>query len=145
MPTTLGNRYLPTWRGYPPHMSQDDYPLWQKYKNEALKDAIAVYYDVGLGGQAEVPEGVTPDMALMWLRNTQKRADVVIETTQEWKIIELRSQATGAALGRLLMYRDLWKKDPPDSKPVSVLLVTDRYDNDVLETAKAVDVQYVTV
>lgn len=145
MPTTLGPRFLPTWRGYPQHMSQDDYPLWQKYKDQALKDAVAVYYDVGLGGQTEVPQGVTPEMALMWLRNTQKRADVVIEKTDKWEIIELRSQATSAALGRLLVYRDLWRKDPPDSKPVTVLLVTDRFDKDMVETAKAVNVEYVTV
>lgn len=145
MPTVLGEPYKPTWMGYPPHMSKEDYLLWNIYKITALKDALNVYFDVGLGGQEEVPEGTTPQMAHMWLRNTQSRADVVIETETEWRIIELRHQSTGSELGRILKYRALWQREPPDKKPVRVILVVGRKDDIIKELAESAGVEYVFI
>ena len=126
MPIPLGEKYLPAWNGYPPHMSSEDQEIWKRYKPYVWSIAVNFYYDVGLGGQENAPEGTSPEMAKMYLRTTQKRADVLIETDTGWIIIELRKDATGAALGRLLMYRDLWLKERPDERPLRIQLVTDR-------------------
>lgn len=142
MPTTLGQAYLPGWRGYPPHMSDEDFKIWERYKRHALTDIHRMYFDVGLGGQEEVPPGTPPEMATMWTRNTQKRIDVLLETTEGWRMIELRAHATGAALGRLLMYRNMWTLSPPDNRPLSLYLITDQLDQDVKDTAAAVGVIY---
>jgi len=143
MPTTLGDRFIPTWGGYPPHMSSEDLNLWKKYKYKILSEAIAMYFDVGLGGQTEVPEDTTPEMATMWLRNTQKRADVILETIDRWVIIELRENATSAAAGRLLQYRELWKQDPPDDKPVILRLVSSSYDMDLNGLCQTLKIEYI--
>jgi hypothetical protein len=142
MPTTLGEPYQKTWEGYPPHMSAEDFGIWQRYKTDALKDINLMYFDVGLGGQTQVPPGTPTEYAIMWLRNTQKRADVVFDAFTEWRIIELRHNATGAALGRLLMYKDLFLLDPPDNRPVKLYLISDRNDQDVKITAESVGVIY---
>ncbi len=123
-------------------MSLEDRIIWNKARATLLDKATAVYYDVGLGGQTEVPPGTPPEQALMWQRVTQKRIDVVIETENFWKIIELRAAATASAIGRLLMYKDMWKGDPPDKKDVILYLVSDLQDGDVMRTASALEIIY---
>ena len=143
MPTTLGTPYPQTWEGRPPHMSGEDLELWLKYRPIAIQKALKIYFDVGLGGQTEVPEGTSPEMALMWLRNTQKRIDVLIEEEKKWVIIELRSRAQASAVGRLLQYFNLWKEDPPDKKIVELNLVTDTVDQDTKNLAEKLGITFV--
>lgn len=143
MPTILGTKYLPTWDGLPPHMSPEDYEIWKRYKPQIIKDAQAVYYDVGLGGQITVPPGTTPEMAAMWFRNTQKRIDVLLDYGIGWIIVELRFNASSSAIGRLLHYRDLWNADPPDKRPLLLRLVTNRDDPEIRTLAQKLDINYV--
>jgi len=145
MPTTLGTPFKRTWEGTPPHMSTDDQVLWNKYKTDALKNAVNIYFDVGLGGQTDTPPGTSPEMARMWLRNTQKRIDVLIEEPNKWIILELRPRAQASAIGRLLQYFDLWKDDPPDTKPVELRLVTDTTDQDTKKLAQKLAITFITV
>ena len=143
MPTILGTKYLPTWDGLPPHMSPEDYEIWKRYKPQIIKDAQAVYYDVGLGGQITVPPGTTSEMARMWFRNTQKRIDVLLDYGIGWIILELRVQASSSAIGRLLHYRDLWNEDPPDKRPVLLRLVTNLEDKSIRALAQKLDIDYI--
>jgi len=145
MPTTLEIPYPPTWAGSPPHMSKEDLVLWRKYRLTAIQKAVRLYFDVGLGGQTEVPPGTAPEMALMWLRNTQKRIDVLIEEEKKWVIIELRERAGASAIGRLLQYFDLWKQDPPDDRIVELRLVTDFEDRDARGLAERMGITFVLV
>ena len=143
MPTTLGNPYPQKWEGTPPHMSGEDLDLWHKYRVTAIQKAINIYFDVGLGGQTEVPAGTSPEMAFMWLRNTQKRIDVLIQQETKWIIIELRARAQASAVGRLLQYFDLWKEDPPDKKTVELCLVTDTTDRDTKKLAEKLGIVFI--
>lgn len=145
MPTTLGESYHPNWNGYPPHMSYEDLEIWKVYKNKLLPEALSLYYDVGLGGQTETPPDTSPEMSKMWIRNTQKRADVIVDTGDTWIIIELRSNATASGAGRLLQYKALWNEDPPDDRPVNLRLVTNMYDRDVEMLCKRLDIWYIVV
>ena len=143
MPTTLGQKYLPTWDGVPPHMSPEDYEIWKRYRPTIIRDAQAIYYDVGIGGQITVPPGTTPEMAAMWFRNTQKRIDVLLDYGIGWIIVELRFNASSSAIGRLLHYRDLWNADPPDKRPLLLRLVTNRDDPEIRALAQKLDINYV--
>lgn len=145
MPTTLGEQYPRTWEGYPPHISQDDLDIWKRYRLFIPADTIWLYFDVGLGGQTEVPEDTPEEMRRMWLRNTQKRIDVLAESVDTWYIIELRHYATASAAGRLLQYQDMWKKTPPDNKNVKLILVSDRLDNDLMALCGSLDIEYKVV
>jgi len=145
MSTDLGIQYSPTWGGYPPHVSPDDLVIWKKYHTQIYGEAVNLYFDVGLGGPAEIEKGISREMEKAWIRLNQKRADVVIEALDRWVIVELRHYASAAALGRLLMYKDLWKQDPPDERPVELRLVSDGYDKDVASTAMALNIDYIIV
>lgn len=142
MPLILGHPYETTWGGYPPHMSRDDYILWLRTKDDLLKGANAVYYDVGLGGDFKNQQTDALSLQQDWGRLTQKRLDVLIDKGQEWLIVELRHQSTGSEIGRLLIYRDMFEAEKPDDRPVSVILITGRYDAIVENIAKKQGIQY---
>lgn len=145
MPTVLGTSFSKTWEGIPPHMSTEDLIIWKDYKSQAIKNSINIYFDVGIGGETRVPPGTTPEMALMWLRNTQKRIDVLIEEETRWIIIELRARAQASAVGRLLQYFDLFKDDPPNNKPIFLRLITNNEDRDTKRLAEKMGIDFVVV
>jgi hypothetical protein len=71
---------------------------------------------------------------------TALRADVVLEFPTHWLIVELRGHAGASALGAVLTYVGLWKKEPPDARPVSGLIVTDFVNGDAVAAADAAGV-----
>ncbi len=132
MPPTLGNPFPPTWPGHPPHMSQRDFELWQRWRHPHALDFHTLYFDVALG--MTDPDPLPPDLKLgdMWKRLTAFRADVIGRTLTAWAIIELRDTAGPGAIGALLTYAQLWRRDPPNHDPVDLILVTNLINNDLL-------------
>ena len=145
MPTVLGRRFPPTTGIYPPHMSPEDFKLFKRWGIAAFKEAINVYYDVGLGEGAPAPENTDPSMRLMWQKVTQKRADVIVEYLNHVDIVELRFNATSNAIGRLLSYQMLWLDDPPIAKLTFFNLVSNRFDPDLERLAGQHDIRYLIV
>ena len=145
MPTILKEKYSPDFMGRPPHMAAQDLNLWYRSRPILIKEAINLYFDVGLGGQIEIPPETSPEMAAMWLLNTQKRADVVIEQKDLWVIVELRFDATANALGRLLTYISLWNLNLFDLKPVRGMLVTNKKDTDIEFAAATMGIEFLVV
>lgn len=135
MPPDLGTPYPPSWSGRPPHMADQDLPLWTRAKPTFDADALTYYYDVAVGEGAGSPQHPDDPIAAGFFRLTRKRIDAVIETATAWHIIEVRPNAGLGALGAIQTYRSLWERDPPDTKPVRAFLVTDRLDTDVATTA----------
>lgn len=126
MTVQLGTAFSPTWSGRPPHMSPEDRQIWERWRSSSMVGlAERVYFDVGLT-TAVAPPGTDLSMSRMWERVTAQRIDVVLEYPKEWFIVELRHDASASAIGRLLSYIMLWGQDPPDKRPVSAILVTDR-------------------
>lgn len=142
MPTVLGPRFDPSYEGPPVHASPEDLGIWQRWRRGILDQAINLYFDVGLGEGGELPPILDPKMAKMWLKNTQKRADVVVETKTEVWIVELRHYATANCVGRVLMYDLLWRTDPVIDKPVKNFIITDSYDKEVEELSRVYGIEY---
>jgi hypothetical protein len=135
MKPDLGFRYAPGWKGVPPHISSEDFEIWKRWRDTDLPaNALSWYFDVGLGGQV-VEHETDEALTRMWRRVTSKRADVVLEYPDRWIIVELRFAASASALGRLAQYKTLWQEDPPDDRPVDLVLVTDRLDPDLERVA----------
>ena len=131
MPPDLGQPYLPTWDGAPPHMAPRDLPLWRRYRQSTARFWTAVYFDVALGEGAPLPTNGSRLTLDMWQRITRQRADVVTLSRAGWTIVELRPNAGPSALGTILSYRVLWKADPPDRRPLAILLVTNQTTQDL--------------
>lgn len=145
MSTNLGRRFPPTVPYYPTHMSPEDYKLYKRWAVEGLKEAINVYYDVGLGEGTDPGSELDPSLKKMWTKVTQKRADAVVEYMDHVDIVELRFNATSNAIGRLLSYRMLWNDDPAIKKVSSFILVTNRFDPELLRLSGDHGLHYVIV
>lgn len=131
MPTILKNRFDVSFNGIPPRMSYEDLQIWQRWRRSMPQNAVALYFDVGLGEGRPYPGDAPPEFREMFLLNSQKRADVVIEYPDHWLMIELRDNAQANAVGRLALYRELWKLDPPDDRPLDLYLITNNPDPDI--------------
>ena len=145
MPVTLKQRFDPAWEGTPPHISKEDHKIFKRARPRLFKDAVNVYYDVGLGEASEIKEEIKANYKKMWEALIQKRIDVLVETKEYWNIIELRTRASSTAVGRLLQYLNLWWKDPPDQKPVKLILVTDSPDPDLEGLVQMANIELIVV
>lgn len=135
MPTTLGKVYPVDWRGRPPHMLQEDIPVWYRFLEKWGQIFTDLYYDVLLGGIWLTPEQQKDSMWVMWRANTAKRADAIAETPDSVWIIEVASHPGLRALGQLLTYESLWLEDPKITKPAVMVLVCETVDTDLFAAA----------
>lgn len=126
-------------------MSQEDFPIWERYYPKVKDGAVALYFDVGLGLPDELPQSENAEQLLGWIRNTQKRADAIIEREHDVLVIELRYNAQLNAVGRLLGYRRLLAQDNPFSKPIIAVLATNRKDSEVAAIAEEQQIVYEVV
>ena len=142
MPTILGPRFTRDYTGYPPRMSPEDYEIWRRWWPSQKDNAVAVYFDVGLGLPDELPPATDANQLLGWIRNNQKRADAIIERSTDVLLIELRFNAQLNALGRLHGYKVLLEDDNPIRKPIIPVLVTNRRDSEVYRIAQELRIAY---
>lgn len=123
-------------------MSAEDEIIWNSWKQTNLTDEMDLYFDVGLGDGIQPPAGIDPDIAEGWIRNTQKRADLIVYTGSDWWIVEFRYNATANAVGRLLLYEMLFIEDLPKDQPITLILATNRYDKDIKKLCDKYRIQY---
>lgn len=136
MPVELGPGFAPSFAGIPPHISQSDLALWERFRRAFAPEYVRLYFDVGLG-RGEIATGpVSPNVAAAWQRLTRFRADVVGDRGESWDIIELRPNAGTGAVGALQVYATLWQDGPPDRRPIRAVLVTDFCSEDLRLVAR---------
>lgn len=145
MPTELGPPFPVDYPRVPTHMSTLDYSIWERYRRELPAGTHTLYFDVRLGGGRSPGDETDPKYVEFWMRNTQKRADVLAVAPSGIWIIELRDQAQSNAIGRLLLYGKLWLQDAALGGPVKLLLVTNVLDPDVRDLADAMGIEYKVV
>lgn len=145
MPTLLGTAWTPEFNGRPTRMSPEDRELWLRWWPNIREGTERLYFDVGLGEGYPAPKDADDRGKYMWLRNTQKRADVVVERANEVWLVELRYAAQSSAIGRLQVYKLLWAQDDPIGKPLKLFLVTNYRDLDVEALASQLGIAYLIV
>jgi hypothetical protein len=135
MPTILGQSFQPSWGGRPARMSPEDFDIWARWWPKARGDARELYFDVGLGLADELPVSEDADQLIGWIRNTQKRADVLVVRPSSVDVVELRFNANLNAVGRLEGYTVLLGDDNPFRLQIRGVLVTNRADSEVARMA----------
>lgn len=135
MAVDLGPEFPVDFMGLPPHVSQNDLVLWEQFRRLFAQDFRRFFFDVALGTGQEPAPNTPVGVAAAWRRLTRFRADVVADTAERWTIIELRPNAGPGAIGALQTYTTLWTQEPPDTRPVDALLVTDTCTEDIKAVA----------
>ena len=125
-------------------MSDEDYEIYQQWWPQVVGPVLRTWYDVGVGDGS--PEAFTPgdgaNYQRMWTRITQKRIDLLAETASELWLVELRHAATSNAVGRLMQYSLLWRKDPVIKKPLHLFLVTNSFDPELQALCNSLGITY---
>lgn len=135
MQTTLGTPFAIDWRGRPPHMLQQDIPVWWRFLDRYGVLFKALYYDSFLGGATLTPEEEKDPFKRQWRASTAKRTDAIAETDTEVWIIEVSDYPGMRAIGQLFTYQTLWLEDPKIQKIERLVLVAGRMDTDIAAAA----------
>ena len=138
MPTDLGLKYKPSWRGNYAGMLHEDYPVWERWldKNEGWFNEI--YYNVRIGGPdfKNTKLSLDPEYAKIWYDLNAKRIDALGVTDNEVWIIEVTSRPGLRAIGQLATYLALWMDDPVIKKLPRAVLIADFLDPDLAKMLK---------
>lgn len=123
-----------------PHMMPYDVAIWERFIENNPKAYERVIYDfpVGSGPEFDTSLGDNSDATAQALY--KKRIDVVGFKNGQVDIIELKPRAGASALGQVLGYVELYKRDismTPAPRPV---LITDTIRSDMEEMAQALGV-----
>ena len=114
-----------------PHMKQGEIRVWDAYLEEHGTPAGRVEYDVRLGEGAPIDPSWPPWMEAMVKALSQKRADVVAETSEDITIFEIKRRAGMSCLGQLMGYEALMMKEIGGFKPVRLVAVCEELEPDM--------------
>lgn len=137
MPTNLGKPFEITWRGRPPHMLDQDIPVWYRFLERWGFKFINLYYDTFVGGPWYSKEKLSDPLFYMWRALNAKRIDAIGETEKEVWLIEVSNDPGLRAVGQIQVYSKLWSEDPKIEKPVQLVFVCAKVDPDLLSAAAA--------
>jgi len=130
MPPRLGGAFPVDFAGKPPHMVGRDLGIWSRWRLNLPFPYLGFYFDVALGTPPEIDTELKPEANRAWEFLLARRIDAVGILPEGWHIIEIRRGADQSAIGALKAYGYLWRRDPPDPRPVTLILVTDSMDAD---------------
>lgn len=137
MPPSLGQLFPPDFKGKPPQMVGRDLGIWAQFRERLPFPYRGFHFNVALGTPPADVEDVGPRLMEAWRFLNARRIDAVGVLPERWDIIEVRRGAGQAAIGALRMYGFLWRRDPPDQRPIRLFLVTDQADIDTIRLAEA--------
>jgi len=137
MPTELGKNYSMMWRGDPPHMLKPDIPIWYRFLAIYGMPFLKLYYDCALGGPSLSEAEKMDHFQTMWRGLLVKRADAIVELENEIWIVEVSADPGLRAIGQLLSYGHLWKRDSKIDKPVKLVLVSGTIEEDLADVVSS--------
>jgi len=113
------------------HLGKWEVYLWTNWLDQHIDEYFGYTYDVHVGSPAQIPHD-WPD----WIKRdvdalSQKRIDVVMEDHSNIYVVEIKERANLECLGRVLSYRYLYIEAFNPTKPVQLVLVTDKPDPDL--------------
>lgn len=126
-------------------MSTEDTTIWRKFRQTDRTPWREFLFDTGIGNGKPVGDDFTAEQKQYWLKETQKRIDVLGITADRQIIIELRNNAQPNALGRLLVYKNLYSQQPLYPLPIDLWLVTNTPDPELKAIAEPMGVRYIVV
>jgi hypothetical protein len=85
------------------HMAKRDAIVWERWLDRYAGAAVAIAYDVALGGQRPTGDW-DPETLDAWQYVTALKVDVAVMMVDRVEVLEVRPHATVSALGAALCY-----------------------------------------
>lgn len=132
-------------RSYYPHMKPADIAIWERFITINPGAYETVQYDVLVGSGPGFDTTVNPESGGNVEALYKRKIDVVAEKAGQLYIIEVKPRAGTSAIGQLLGYLELYKRDvKPASEPKAILL-TDTLLPDMTMLAEKYGVKLIIV
>src|SRR3990172_4555096 len=109
-----------------PHMFPRDIEIWVRFLDKYAELYTGFDYDIKVGTGAPVKPGTPANYARMQGILSKYRIDAVGYSNSQIYIIEVKPEASTVALGQVVTYIELYKRDFNPSLPVKGMIVTDR-------------------
>jgi hypothetical protein len=130
---------------YYPHMKPADVHLWEKFirANSGFFDSVD--YDVCVGDVPDWINTMEDALAEKEKKLYQKKIDVVGYKDDLVWLVEVKPFAGSDALGQILSYEILYKKDNPEAKNIRLLVITNKLQNNYDKIYALKDIQVAEV
>jgi len=135
MALDMGQPFPTDFEGVPPHISSEDFQLWERWRRRFAKQYKWFFFDVAIGEGAAIPPGTPENVGRAWQRLTRLRLDLLADRGDEWHLIEFRPHAGPGAIGALQSYHTLILGQLPDDRPIVAIAVTDGCSQDIKAVA----------
>src|SRR3972149_144638 len=96
-----------------PRLRPEDVAIWERYILKFPNQYQTADYDFKVGDGAEAPPGLDESMTVDLKMLTQKRIDVIGYFGNQIDIIEVKPRAGASAIGDVIAYEHLYRKDNP--------------------------------
>lgn len=135
MPTVLGTPFDRRWRGRPPQMLDTDVPVWYRFLDKYKFEFKAIFYNCQVGGIDLTEEERKDPIKRGWAYSISKRIDALGVIDNEVWIMEIARDPGLRAIGQLRTYQTLWLRDPVINKIEKLVLICERIDPDLMDSA----------
>lgn len=129
----LGPGQKPTVMLHYPHMMVEDTEVWTKFLKSGVISIKEVWYDVRVGQPVFLPAGASDMQKRIAAGITRKRIDAVCLVEGGLWVVEVKPYANMYALGQVLTYDRLFRREYAAPEVVVPVLVCDDYDTDLVE------------
>lgn len=142
MPAVYPVEWHPTtFRGDYPHFAKRDAPVWTRWLDLYADRFDAFAYDVALGG-ALAGDAVGSDAELRgWQYVTAIKLDAVGRTPTEAWLFEVRPEATVSAVGSVICYEAVAKRDSVFPRELVKAIVCESMQVDVKYVCQLLDIR----
>lgn len=113
------------------HMSEPEKAIWLRYLMQGGSKYAPFTYDLRVGNGLDMGSTANSYEVNAALALTRKRIDVLFVSNNTTVIVEVKQRAGLGAIGQLIGYRDLLRRDRPDIVAMNMLLVTDQLQPDL--------------
>lgn len=128
-----------------PHMFPLDIAIWERFLVSYGDEFINFSYDVKVGSGTPVAPGTPENYARMQEILSKYRIDAVGFRNNEIDIIEVKPDAGTIAIGQVVAYVNLYKRDFRPTVPVKGVIVTNRELPDMKNLTKQLGFSYYIV
>ena len=114
-----------------PHMFVHDIAIWERFLEQHGEDYSGFSYDVKVGKGTELPKNSPVNYRRMANILSKYRIDSIGFKDNFIEIMEVKPEASTVAIGQVIAYINLYKRDYEPSQPVVGAIVTDRFIPDI--------------
>jgi len=128
-----------------PHMFVHDIEIWERFLIEHGKDFTGFSYDVKVGTGTSLPKKTPDEYRRMADILSKFRIDAVGFKSTQIEIIEVKPEASTVAIGQIITYVDLYRRDFNPTVQIIGAIVTDKHLPDIAYLTNLHGIKYYVV